>query len=472
MENAQNSPVAISVVVPVYNKAEFLREALDSVLAQTLREIEIICVDDGSTDSSPQILAEYAKKDPRVRVITQENRGVGETRNVGMRAAKGEFIAFLDPDDFLPDNATYETLYSEAKKQNVRACGGSQVFLKTSGRIGRYEEFSGYIVDLAFQQNALRRFAEWQFDYGFYRYIFERKMLLENEIFFPPYIRYQDPIFCARALDAAGTFYALRRKTYVFREKENGPDWTFPRRVCDLLRGLRDELKFSRERGYAKLHYLQIFRLFKEFTPHVVALMQRLQRSTDIESPAEEAQSPDARELSALLREIEPEVDIALARQYKPDLPWFSVREDFLSPRRTPALPRVLARLGAMFILNKSARKRWRERHMDLTPRDGVDVKTLSARELARKREEKRKRNPLRRFFNTCVPATRAKMERIESHLQRANEERTTELLAELRHSRNELANMQCATDKRIADFLCECQSSHEEQKLRISALR
>ena len=90
----------VSVIIPVYNAERYLRKCLDSVLNQTLRDIEIICVDDSSTDDSLKILNEYAVRDSRVRVITQENGGAGKARNTGMDAASGEFLSFLDADDF------------------------------------------------------------------------------------------------------------------------------------------------------------------------------------------------------------------------------------------------------------------------------------------------------------------------------------------------------------------------------------
>ena len=90
----------ISVIIPVYNSETYLSQCLDSVCMQTLQEIEIICVDDGSTDTSPKILLEYAKKDPRVRILTQQNKGAGAARNYGLRESTGEFLSFLDSDDF------------------------------------------------------------------------------------------------------------------------------------------------------------------------------------------------------------------------------------------------------------------------------------------------------------------------------------------------------------------------------------
>lgn len=90
----------VSVVIPVYNCEKYLRECLDSVINQSLRDIEIICVDDGSTDNSHDILLEYQKKDNRITVLFQTNQGAGAARNQGLDIARGEFVAFLDADDF------------------------------------------------------------------------------------------------------------------------------------------------------------------------------------------------------------------------------------------------------------------------------------------------------------------------------------------------------------------------------------
>lgn len=95
----------VSVIVPVYNVEKYLCECLDSVLGQTLADIEVICVDDGSTDGSAAILARYAAKDPRIRVITQANSGLSAARNAGMDVATGEYIYFLDSDDWIADDA-------------------------------------------------------------------------------------------------------------------------------------------------------------------------------------------------------------------------------------------------------------------------------------------------------------------------------------------------------------------------------
>ena len=95
----------ISVIVPVYNAEKTLRGTLDSILRQTFRDFEIILVDDGSTDSSPAICEEYAGRDSRIRVIHQENKGLSEARNAGIRASAGKCLTYVDSDDFLTENA-------------------------------------------------------------------------------------------------------------------------------------------------------------------------------------------------------------------------------------------------------------------------------------------------------------------------------------------------------------------------------
>ena len=108
----------VSVIIPVFNAEAYLRECLESVVNQTLRDIEVICVDDGSTDGSLAILREYEERDKRVSVLTQTNQFAGVARNHGLRHSKGEYLSFLDSDDFFESNML-ERAYYQAKKQNA-----------------------------------------------------------------------------------------------------------------------------------------------------------------------------------------------------------------------------------------------------------------------------------------------------------------------------------------------------------------
>lgn len=128
----------VSVVMPVYNGEKFLRPCLDSVVGQTLRDIEIICVDDGSTDSAPSILQEYASRDARVKIIHQKNSGAGAARNNGMSIATGDFLSFLDSDDVF-EATMLEKLYAKASSLDldVTVCRCER-FATDSGKKTKY----------------------------------------------------------------------------------------------------------------------------------------------------------------------------------------------------------------------------------------------------------------------------------------------------------------------------------------------
>lgn len=113
-----SNDIKVSVIIPIYNAYDYLRPALDSVIYQTLRDIEIICIDDGSTDRSLEILKEYQKSDERIRIVTEANAGPGLARNNGLNRARGEYIAFLDADDFYEPNFL-ELLYEKASRDEL-----------------------------------------------------------------------------------------------------------------------------------------------------------------------------------------------------------------------------------------------------------------------------------------------------------------------------------------------------------------
>lgn len=108
----------ISIVIPVYNTEQYLEECLRSVINQTLKEIEIICIDDGSTDRSPRILDDYARVDSRICVLHKNNTGYGHSVNIGIEKSRGAFIGIVEPDDYIKPGM-YKTLYENAIKNNV-----------------------------------------------------------------------------------------------------------------------------------------------------------------------------------------------------------------------------------------------------------------------------------------------------------------------------------------------------------------
>lgn len=235
----------VSVVIPVYNQAPFLAECLDSVLLQTLRDIEVVCVDDGSTDGSGKILDGYAARDSRVKVIHQANAGVGKARNTGMDAAGGEFIAFMDPDDKYPDDGVLDDLTRGAEQNSVDVCGGSLLMMD-----GRELE-----PEFMFTADGVIDYRNYQFEYGFYRYVYRRRLLNGGNIRFPDLVRFQDVPFCVKALHAAGRIYALRRVSYLYRDGHKTVEWSADEglRALAHVEGLMATYDLAVEYGYSAM---------------------------------------------------------------------------------------------------------------------------------------------------------------------------------------------------------------------------
>ena len=132
-------PYKVSIVALVYNLQDYLPRCLDALVAQTLQEIEILCVDDGSTDNAPQIIEEYAKKYPeKIKVFHKENGGEFSTRNYGLQRAKGEYVTFVDTDDYVEKDWA-EKLYTAAKKNDadIAVCAFERIDLETGNVVGR-----------------------------------------------------------------------------------------------------------------------------------------------------------------------------------------------------------------------------------------------------------------------------------------------------------------------------------------------
>ncbi len=237
----------VSVIVPVYNAAAYLPAALESVLGQTLQEIELIAINDGSTDASLEIL--QGVQDARLRIISRENRGVGPTRNEGIAAAAGEYIFFLDPDDRIATPEVLEQLYTKAEEHGVSICGGSLC------RIYGEQEDASVVPGFEkqhFAQEGLVHYADYQYHYGFYRFLYKRSLLVENGISFPALRRYQDPPFMVRAMLAAGQFYAVPLVTYAYRKEHRKMKWQ-QLHTAALFAGLAEVWRLACEQNLPQL---------------------------------------------------------------------------------------------------------------------------------------------------------------------------------------------------------------------------
>ncbi len=261
----------VSVILPVYNVETYLRQCLDSVIGQTLQEIEVICIDDGSQDSSGEILDEYQRRDSRLRVVHQANEGAGAARNRGIEMATGEFVAFMDPDDYYPDTQVLSELYRAAKEHGVLVAGGS---LGEVRRGQLFFDFQDDLRDYVFERDGLTDYWDFQFDFGWIRFIYSRELLEEKHLRFPSYRQFEDPPFYVRTMMAAGRFYQMKRCSYCYRCGHKSVEWTAARAV-DLLRGITDDLNLSKEARLAKLHSLSVRRIEETFYPALQEVIAR-----------------------------------------------------------------------------------------------------------------------------------------------------------------------------------------------------
>lgn len=184
------SAPALSIIIPVYNAENFLGDTLARVAAQSLADIEVILVDDASTDASASVIADFCRRDPRFRSHTlTANRGPGFARNCGMDLARGEFLAFLDADDSPGDAFFYERLWREAKWSGADIAKG-EYFYPDQGAAS--EEFNSLILK-----------DRHYFSMNFCAAIFRRDLLAANNLRFPPLRDMEDPVFAFSAARAA-----------------------------------------------------------------------------------------------------------------------------------------------------------------------------------------------------------------------------------------------------------------------------
>ena len=189
-----NNP-CVSVVMPIYNAEKFLNKSLESVLNQTLNDIEVICINDGSTDDSLNIINRFAKNDKRIIIFNKNNSGYGNTMNIGIKLAKGEYIGILEPDDFM-EYDMLENLYIEAKKDDLDVVKSNYFNFKDSSNTNNF-------VDVLCNFNYNKILSAEHNEYICYMRpciwsaIYKRKLLIENKIFFneTPGASYQDTAF-------------------------------------------------------------------------------------------------------------------------------------------------------------------------------------------------------------------------------------------------------------------------------------
>lgn len=240
----------ISVIIPVYNVAPYLGQCLDSFLQQTFKDIEIICVDDGSTDGSCRIIEEYAKKDRRIRAVHMENAGAGAARNKGMEWARGEYLHFCDPDDYV-DTTILSKLYNAASKNDadISLCRWTR-FDNATGRDEPPFQFSGGVKKLIDTGKTVvepREVREGLFimaGYGPVCKLFRRKFIEGKSLRFQKIRRTNDMFFVTSALANANKIAFVDESLYHYRKgiKSATSTDSLAASFCIALEGLKVRL--------------------------------------------------------------------------------------------------------------------------------------------------------------------------------------------------------------------------------------
>ena len=241
--------IKISVIIPVYNMERYIRECLDSILAQTLKEIEVICVDDGSTDSSYAILSEYHENYPNIIVLHQENQGAASAQNKGLEYAGGKYVCFMGSDDYYAQDNALEQLFINAEQNHACVCGGDFISVWPDGRKKRTKKW--------FEQNQMVAFKDYGNYYCYTNYIILLELLRKYNITFPPYRRYQDPPFFLNVMIHAQEFYAINEMIYVYRVGHKKEQMPF-NKVMDLLNGIRDCFQMAKDHNLIKAYEEQL----------------------------------------------------------------------------------------------------------------------------------------------------------------------------------------------------------------------
>lgn len=185
----------ISVIIPVYKVEAYLNRCVDSVLSQTFRDIEIVLVDDGSPDACPKICDEYAQKDLRIKVIHKMNGGLSDARNIGLQMAKGQYIMFMDSDDFWEDYGSLSLIVKSIKKRNPDVIlYGCKDFYEESGevKISRMGYDVDYIRSHSVDEGIQYLFESNLFPGSAWLLVVKKSLLIDNHIFFVKGIKAED----------------------------------------------------------------------------------------------------------------------------------------------------------------------------------------------------------------------------------------------------------------------------------------
>lgn len=251
----------VSIIIPVYNVEKYLSECLDSVVNQTFKDIEIICVNDGSTDTSLDILNEYAKKDNRIKIFSQENQGVSEARNKGINESTGEYICFLDSDDW------YKKYYVEKQYNQIIKTGADISICSVSLYNNNTHQYKDRkLHDIKNITKSDREYCTYK-DLKSYLFtnfepalrMYKKSFFIENNLYYPKGVIFEDVTVSIKSIVLASKITFVKECLFYYRMSRNGSimyDVKNKKNITDLFIFLKKvEIFLKKQNKYKELEY-------------------------------------------------------------------------------------------------------------------------------------------------------------------------------------------------------------------------
>lgn len=246
----------LSVIMPVYNAGDSLEKSVSSIDKQTMDDVELICIDDGSTDNSLEELNRLADKYDFVKVFSQENQGSGKARNKGINEAKGEYIGFLDADDFIIDEDALKRVYDVAKANDADMAAGNIMLVDDNGNFSPFSDLDYY------KKDGVIRPEKYGIPWAFYKIIYKRDFLSRNNIAFPDLIRGQDPVFLANALSKADKIYTVSTDLYAYHYVDGANQCNTSKKRQDHIRHFREVFDYLKDPKFKKSRKQYMAKIF------------------------------------------------------------------------------------------------------------------------------------------------------------------------------------------------------------------
>lgn len=257
------SEITVSVIIPVYNKRDYIYETLKSIENQTLNDIEVICIDDGSTDDSIDVIKSFEDYSFKLKLIEQGNCGPAAARNKGLEISRGEYIAFLDADDLFEDSKALEKLYNLAKSSN-----SNMVSANLNRGDTKEIRYRSYYTKF-YEEEMLIKPDDYEVPFYFGKNIFKRSFLKENGIVFPDLKWGEDPVFLAEILSKIDEIHCLPLDFYYYRISDTPgiEKVDDSQKKHDYIKHFKETLAILNDSGYNKM-FDNYMILLREFISH------------------------------------------------------------------------------------------------------------------------------------------------------------------------------------------------------------